>query len=144
MIIGIGIDIVSITRIEAVLARHEHRFLARIFTDGETRFAQRVPNQSGVLAKRWAAKEACSKALGTGMREGVRWQDLEVLNLANGFPEMVVKGKAKTRLAQLVPTGHEAKIFLTMSDDYPWAIAKVIIEATPLRKSSTRTHDNLV
>ena len=131
MIVGIGIDIVNISRIEGTLSRHGNRFLDRIFSPEERRFAQKVPNQPGILAKRWAAKEACSKALGTGMREGVRWSDLEVRNLQNGFPVMVIKGKARIRLEQMVPSGYEPEIFLSMSDDYPWAIAKVIIQATP-------------
>lgn len=131
MIVGIGIDIVNISRIERVLSRHGERFLNRIFTTNERDFAKRVPNKSGILAKRWAAKEACSKALGTGMREGVRWQDLEVKNHRNGFPVMTVKGKAKRNLEKMIPVGYEPQIFLTMSDDYPWAIAKVIIQAIP-------------
>ena len=131
MIVGIGIDIVNISRIERVLARHGERFLTRIFTPNERRLAQRLPNQSGILAKRWAAKEACSKALGTGMREGIRWQDLEVQNLRTGFPVMSLKGQANHKLESMIPHGCQPEIFLTMSDDYPWAIAKVIIQATP-------------
>ena len=142
MIVGIGIDIVNISRIERVLSRHGERFLDRIFSPNERRFAQRVPNHSGILAKRWAAKEACSKALGTGMRQGVRWQDLEVQNLRNGFPVMMVKGKAKSKLEKMIPTGYQPEIFLTMSDDYPWAIAKVIIQATPLIEPVLETYDN--
>jgi len=129
VIVGIGIDIVNMSRLEGALFRHGDRFLERVFTPHEKQIAQRVPNPSWVLAKRWAAKEACSKALGTGMRQGIRWRDLEVRNLKNGFPTMHIHGRAKVRLDELVPHGWEPEIFLTMSDDYPWAIAKVAIQA---------------
>lgn len=142
MIVGIGIDIVNISRLEGVLSRHGDRFLERIFTAHERQFAQRFPNQTGVLAKRWAAKEACSKALGTGMRQGVRWRDLEVRNLKNGFPSMNIHGKAKVRLDELVPQGWESEIFLTMSDDYPWAIAKIVIQARKCGEPTLATSGN--
>ena len=131
MIIGVGIDIVLIARIETVLARHGKRFLDRIYTEEEQSLAARMPDPSGVLAKRWAAKEACSKALGTGMRQGVAWRGMGVQSGPGGMPGLVLTGSALSRLEELIPSGFEPAIHLSMSDDRPSATAMVVIEARP-------------
>ncbi len=133
MILGIGSDICDIRRIEKVLERHGDRFIARVFTEGERRRAERRTgtNRAGTYAKRFAAKEACAKALGTGFAQGVFMSDLGVVNLRGGQPTMVLDGGAATRLARLTPAGLRARIDLTMTDEYPYAYAHVIISAVP-------------
>lgn len=130
MIIGLGSDLCSIERIEAALARHGERFLARVFTETEQAKAARRPHTSaGTLAKRFAAKEAFSKAVGTGFKRGVFMKDIGVVNAPSGAPTLALTGGAAARLAEIVPSGHEAVIHLTLTDDHPWAQAFVVIEA---------------
>ena len=132
MILGIGTDLANIERIEGVLARFGDRFRARVFTETELRRSHaRTGQEAATLAKRWAAKEACSKALGTGLRMGIAWRDMQVANLATGQPVMRVTGWAERRLAELTPPGHAARIHVTLTDDHPWAQAFVVIEAIP-------------
>ncbi len=131
MIIGIGTDLANIERIAATLERFGDRFRNRVFTETEQRKAERRRDVAGTYAKRWAAKEACSKALGTGLRMGIAWNDMSVRNLHTGQPIMEVTGWARKRLADLTPEGHEAIIHVTLTDDYPWAQATVLIEARP-------------
>ena len=139
MIIGIGSDLIDIRRIEKVMERHGDRFLDRIFTEAERARAERrakVPKMvAATYAKRFAAKEACSKALGTGIRQGVWWRDMGVVNLPGGRPTMKLSGGAKVRLDQLTPPGHEARIDLTITDDWPLAQAFVIISAVEAGKA---------
>ena len=131
MILGIGNDVVNIGRIEAALARHGDRFRNRVYTDAELALARRMADGAGILAKRWAAKEACTKALGTGMTQGVALCDIEVLTSLGKRPELQLKGGALTRLNRMMPPGHRPRIHLSMSDDRPSATALVIIEAIP-------------
>ncbi|ANT60403.1 holo-ACP synthase [Salipiger sp. CCB-MM3] len=131
MILGIGTDLANIERIEATLARFGDRFRNRVFTETEQRKAERRRDVAGTYAKRWAAKEACSKALGTGLRMGIAWKDMAVTNLPTGQPVMQVTGWAKERLDAMTPDGHEAIIHVTLTDDHPWAQAFVVIEARP-------------
>ena len=131
MILGIGSDITDIRRIEKVIERHGERFLARIFTDTERARAERRAKSVETYAKRFAAKEACAKALGTGMRAGVWWRDMGVVNLPSGRPTMKLTGGALRRLQVLTPDGFEAQIDLTITDDFPQAQAIVIISAVP-------------
>lgn len=137
MIIGIGSDIIDITRIEKVIGRHGERFLERIFTDAERAKAERRSKMPKLVwatyAKRFAAKEACSKALGTGIRQGVWWRDMGVVNMPGGRPTMKLTGGALVRLEKLTPPGHEARIDLTITDDWPLAQAFVMISAVPAR-----------
>ena len=139
MIIGIGSDLIDITRVAKVIERHGERFLSRIFTDAERAKAERrSKNEKMVVAtyaKRFAAKEACSKALGTGIRQGVWWRDMGVVNLPGGKPSMRLTGGALARLQALTPEGFEAQIDLSITDDWPLAQAFVIISAVPLAKS---------
>ena len=132
MILGIGTDLANIERIEATLARFGDRFRKRVFTEVEQAKAERRRDVAGTYAKRWAAKEACSKALGTGLRMGISWTDMSVSNLRSGQPVMKVTGWAAERLAQMTPPGHEAVIHVTLTDDHPWAQAFVVIEALPI------------
>jgi holo-[acyl-carrier protein] synthase len=131
MIIGIGNDTIDIRRVEQVLERHGERFTQRIFTDVEIRKAERQHLRAASYAKRFAAKEACSKALGTGMRGGVFWRDMGVVNLPSGKPTLRLTGGAAERLQKLLPAGHRAEIHVTITDDFPLAQALVIIEALP-------------
>ena len=131
MILGIGTDLANIERIERTLARFGDRFRNRVFTGTEQHKAERRADTAGTYAKRWAAKEACSKALGTGLRMGIAWKDMSVRNLSTGQPVMEVTGWAADRLAQMTPAGHEAIIHVTLTDDHPWAQAFVVIEARP-------------
>ncbi|TGD44822.1 holo-ACP synthase [Pseudotabrizicola sediminis] len=133
MILGIGSDLANIERIEATLARFGDRFRDRVFTEREQRKAASRPHGvAATYAKRWAAKEACSKALGTGLRMGIAWKDMAVTNLPTGQPVMHVTGWAADRLRQMTPPGHEAVIHVTLTDDHPWAQAFVVIEARPV------------
>lgn len=129
MILGIGNDIVDIRRIEQTLARFGSRFVDRIFTDVEQRKSNKRLLRAASYAKRFAAKEACSKALGTGFRRGVFWKDMGVVNAPSGQPTMILTGGAKAQLERLVPQGMKANIHLTITDDHPYAQAVVIIEA---------------
>ena len=131
MILGIGSDLTDIRRIDKVIARHGERFIARIFTEKERARAERKKNRIETYAKRFAAKEACAKALGTGMRGGVWWRDMGVVNLPSGRPTMLLTGGALARLEAMTPAGHEARIDLTISDEGPMAQALVIISAVP-------------
>ena len=139
MIIGVGSDLIDIRRIEKVLERHGERFLSRIFTDAERaraeRRAKRERNRVATYAKRFAAKEACSKALGTGIMQGVWWRDMGVVNLPGGRPTMKLTGGALKRLEALTPPGFEARIDLTITDEWPLAQAMVIISAIPVAKA---------
>ena len=129
MILGIGTDLANIDRIQGVLNRHGDRFRNRVFTPVELAKAARRKDEAGTLAKRWAAKEACSKALGTGLRMGISWRDMAVSNLPSGQPVMRLTGWAAARLAAMTPPGHEALVHVTLTDDHPWAQAFVVIEA---------------
>jgi holo-[acyl-carrier protein] synthase len=131
MILGIGNDIIDIRRIEATLARFGNRFLARVYTDIERAKSERRVERAASYAKRFAAKEACAKALGTGLRHGVYWRDMGVVNLPTGRPTLKLTGGAAAHLARLTPDGYSAKIDLTISDDYPMAEAIVIISCLP-------------
>ena len=129
MIIGLGNDMVDIRRIEQTLERYGARFVVRIFTDIEQKKSDRRAQRAASYAKRFAAKEACSKALGTGFRRGVFWKDMGVVNEPSGRPTMQLTGGAKQQLERITPAGHLARIQLTITDDYPYAQAIVIIEA---------------
>jgi len=132
MILGIGTDLANIDRIAAVLDRHGDRFRNRVFTPVEQAKAEsRSRAVAATYAKRWAAKEACSKALGTGLRMGISWRDMAVTNLPSGQPTLHLSGWAAERLAAMTPPGHEAVLHLTLTDDHPWAQAFVVIEARP-------------
>jgi len=134
MILGIGTDLANIERIEATIARFGDRFKDRVFTEREQKKAESRPHGiAATYAKRWAAKEACSKALGTGLRMGISWKDMAVSNLRSGQPVMHLTGWAAERLRDMTPPGHEALIHVTLTDDHPWAQAFVVIEARPLR-----------
>lgn len=132
MIVGMGNDIIDIRRIEKTLARHGDRFVQRVFTPIEQRKSDRRRERAASYAKRFAAKEACSKALGTGFRKGVFWRDMGVVNLPSGKPTMELTGGALRHLQQITPEGHRLVIHLTITDDFPTAQAFVIIEALPL------------
>jgi holo-[acyl-carrier protein] synthase len=138
MIIGTGSDLIDIRRVARVIERHGERFLDRIFTDAERAKAERRAKSDRMVvatyAKRFAAKEACSKALGTGIRQGVWWRDMGVVNLPGGRPTMKLTGGAEARLAALTPPGHEARIDLTITDEWPMAQAFVIISAVSTGK----------
>ncbi len=138
MILGIGTDLANIERIERALERFGDRFRNRVFTEREQARAERNTKPEAVFAKRWAAKEACSKALGTGLRMGIAWKDMSVRNLRTGQPVMEVTGWAKERLEQMTPEGHVAVIHVTLTDDHPWAQAMVVIEALPAEQEELR------
>ncbi len=138
MILGVGTDLANIERIQRALDRFGDRFRNRVFTETEQRKAERRHDTAGTYAKRWAAKEACSKALGTGLRMGIAWKDMAVSNLHTGQPVMHVTGWAADRLHQMTPPGHEAIIHVTLTDDHPWAQAFVVIEARPLQEPGTQ------
>jgi holo-[acyl-carrier protein] synthase len=131
MIIGIGSDMTDVRRIAKVIERHGDRFLERIFTPIERARAERKANRIETYAKRFAAKEACSKALGTGLRAGVWWRDMGVVNLPSGRPTMELSGGALARLKSITPAGYEARIDLTITDEGPMAHAFVMISAVP-------------
>jgi holo-[acyl-carrier protein] synthase len=129
MILGIGSDITDVRRIAKVIERHGDRFLDRVFTATERARAEKRHNRAETYAKRFAAKEACAKALGTGLRAGVWWRDMGVVNLASGRPTMELTGGARRRLKAITPKGYEARIDLTITDEGPMAHAFVIISA---------------
>ncbi|NOX84308.1 MAG: holo-ACP synthase [Alphaproteobacteria bacterium] len=129
MIIGIGNDLIDIRRVEKTLARHDARFTKRVFTEIEQAKSDRRHNRAASYAKRFAAKEACAKALGTGLARGVFWRDMGVVNLPGGKPTMALTGGAAKRLAEITPDGHVADIHLTITDEIPLAQAIVIIYA---------------
>ncbi|MFP6729284.1 MAG: holo-ACP synthase [Alphaproteobacteria bacterium] len=131
MILGLGNDVIDIRRIERTLERFGARFIERIFTEMEQKKSDRRLNRAASYAKRFAAKEACSKALGTGFRKGVYWRDLGVVNLPSGKPTMALTGGAARRLQELTPPGMTAQIDLTITDDDPTAQAVVLISAVP-------------
>ncbi|MCZ4266834.1 holo-ACP synthase [Rhodobacteraceae bacterium G21628-S1] len=139
MILGIGTDLANIERIQGVLDRFGDRFRNRVFTEVEQAKSERRLDVAGTYAKRWAAKEACSKALGTGLRMGIAWKDMSVSNLRSGQPVMHVTGWAKERLDKMTPAGHEAVIHVTLTDDHPWAHAMVLIEALPVSRPGPET-----
>lgn len=134
MIIGLGNDLIDIRRIEETIARFGDRFLNRIFTETERRKSDKRNQRAASYAKRFAAKEACSKALGTGLRRGVFWRDMGVVNLPSGRPTIKLTGGALEQLKRLTPPGHEARIDLTLTDDFPLAQAIVIISAVPTKE----------
>lgn len=131
MIVGIGSDLADIRRIEKTLERFGDRFVARVFTEIEQAKSDKRRQRAASYAKRWAAKEACSKALGTGLRMGVAWREMGVVNLPSGQPTMRLTGGAAQRLARLIPPGMQPRIHVTITDDHPWAQAFVVIEALP-------------
>ena len=131
MIIGLGNDIIDIRRVEKTLARHPERFTRRVFTEIERVKSDRRNQRAASYAKRFAAKEACAKALGTGLARGVFWQDMGVVNLPGGKPSLNLTGGALKRLEEITPSGHVADIHLTITDDFPLAQAIVIIYARP-------------
>ncbi len=139
MILGIGSDLANIDRIAGTIERFGDRFKNRVFTEVEQAKAERRRDTVGTYAKRWAAKEACSKALGTGLAMGISWKDMAVKNLRTGQPVMEVTGWAKERLEKMTPSGHEAIIHVTLTDDHPWAQAFVVIEARPILQESTQS-----
>ncbi len=131
MIIGIGSDLIDIRRIEKTLEKFGERFIQRLFTEVEQRKSEGRKNRAASYAKRFAAKEACSKALGTGFRKSVYWRDLGVVNMRSGKPTMALTGGAAARLAEITPHGMRAQIDLSITDDFPLAQAIVIISAVP-------------
>ena len=133
MIIGIGNDLIDIRRIEATLERYGNRFLDRIYTETERTKSERRTNRAASYAKRFAAKEACAKALGTGLSRGVYWRDMGVVNLSSGRPTLKLSGGAARQLARLTPQGYRAQIDLTLTDDFPLAEAIVIISGVAER-----------
>jgi holo-[acyl-carrier protein] synthase len=131
LIVGIGSDLCDIRRIDKTLDRFGGRFTDRIFTETERARSERKADRAASYAKRFAAKEACAKALGTGLKRGVFWRDMGVVNLRSGQPTMALTGGAAKRLAELTPDGMTARIHLSLTDDHPYAQAFVIIEAMP-------------
>ncbi|HZT49731.1 MAG TPA: holo-ACP synthase [Hyphomicrobiaceae bacterium] len=131
MILGLGSDIIDIRRIERTLERYGERFIARVFTDTERKKSDGRIGRAASYAKRFAAKEACAKALGTGLRRGVFWRDMGVVNLRSGRPTMVLTGGAAEQLKRITPPGLEARIDVSLTDDFPLAQAIVVISAAP-------------
>ena len=131
MILGLGSDLCDIRRIEKTLEQHGERFIARLFTDIERAKSEGRANRAASYAKRFAAKEACAKALGTGLHHGVYWRDMGVVNLPGGKPTMALTGGALARLGAITPPGYRAQIDLSITDDFPMAQAIVIISAVP-------------
>ena len=132
MIVGLGTDLADIRRIEKTLDRFGERFVNRVFTDIEKAKSDKRRERAASYAKRWAAKEACSKALGTGLRMGVAWREMGVVNLKSGKPTMALTGGAAERMAKLIPPGRVPRIHVTITDDHPYAQAFVVIEAIPV------------
>lgn len=137
MILGIGSDLCDIRRIEATLKKYGKRFQTKVFTQLEQKTSNRRKQSGASYAKRFAAKEACAKALGTGVKSGIAWKDMGVVNLAGGKPALFLQNGAAKRLDEMTPNGHTAIIHLTITDDYPLAQAFVVIEALPLETKST-------
>jgi holo-[acyl-carrier protein] synthase len=137
MIIGMGSDLIDIRRVEKSIERFGERFTHRCFTETERRKSDGRKTRAASYAKRFAAKEACSKALGTGIAQGVFWRDMGVVNLPSGKPTMLLTGGAGAHLASMMPAGHEAVIHLTITDEYPYAQAFVIIEARPISSEAS-------
>lgn len=137
MIVGIGNDIIDIRRIERAIDRYGERFIERIFTETEREKSDGRHARAASYAKRFAAKEACAKALGTGLSQGVFWRDMGVVNLPGGRPTLQLTGGAAARLAELVPEGHRAQISLALTDDFPMAQAFVIISAIPAQTAAS-------
>jgi len=136
MIIGLGSDLIDIRRIEKTIEKHGERFLSRIFTTIEREKSDKRAARAASYAKRFAAKEACAKALGTGLRRGVFWRDMGVINLRGGKPTMALTNGALKRLEEITPKGHRAQVDLTITDDFPLAQAVVIISAVPVTMPS--------
>lgn len=139
MIVGLGSDLIRITRVEETLARFGERFTNRVFTEIERNKSDKRAARAASYAKRFAAKEACSKALGTGIRAGVYWRDMGVVNAPSGKPTMKLTGGAAARLNALIPEGYVPSIHLTITDDHPWAQAFVIIEALPDQENMVKS-----
>jgi len=137
MILGLGNDLIDIRRIEKTIERYGDRFLDRVFTDTERRKSDRRTNRAASYAKRFAAKEACAKALGTGFRKGVYWRDMGVVNLRSGRPTMLLTGGAAEQLKRITPQGLEARVDVTLTDDFPLAQAIVVISGVPLGTAAT-------
>ncbi len=137
MILGIGSDLCDIRRVEETLERFGDRFVQRCFTEIEQKKSDRRADRASSYAKRFAAKEACAKALGTGLRAGIFWRDMGVVNLPSGQPTMMLSGGALARLEKLLPPGREARIHLTITDEHPLAQAFVVIEAVKTRAGQT-------
>ncbi|HTI66146.1 MAG TPA: holo-ACP synthase [Caulobacteraceae bacterium] len=131
MIVGLGSDLIDIRRVQETLDRFGERFTNRVFTEIERARSERKPDRAASYAKRFAAKEACSKALGTGIHQGVFWRDMGVVNLRSGRPTMALTGGAALRLAALIPPGMKANIHVSLTDEPPMGLAVVIIEAVP-------------
>jgi len=140
VILGIGSDLADIRRIERTLERFGERFIRRVFTEIEQAKSEHRRARAASYAKRWAAKEACAKALGSGLRMGVAWREMGVVNLPSGQPTMEVTGGAAARLQALVPPGLSPRIHVTITDDHPWAQAFVVIEAVPPGTPQLRPH----
>jgi holo-[acyl-carrier protein] synthase len=136
MIVGLGSDLIDIRRIADTLERHGERFTARVFTEIERAKSDRRRERAASYAKRFAAKEACAKALGTGLSRGVFWRDMGVVNLPGGKPTIELANGAAARLAEMTPAGHRAIVHLTITDDFPLAQAFVVIEALPAEQAS--------
>ena len=129
MIVGVGIDLINIQRIQKVLDRFGSRFENRVFSFEEINRSRRKYDKASSYAKRWAAKEACSKALGIGLRMGISWKEMNITNLQSGKPILKIEGKAQLILKKITPKGYKARIHVSLTDDYPWAKALVMIEA---------------
>ncbi|MDG1946830.1 MAG: holo-ACP synthase [Amylibacter sp.] len=132
MILGIGTDLANIDRIQKTIDRFGQRFKDRVFSPIEQNKAEKRKDIAGTYAKRWAAKEACSKALGTGLAMGISWKDMSVSNLETGQPIMKLTGWAAKKMSDMTPEGYEAIVHVTLTDDHPWAQAFVVIEALPI------------
>jgi holo-[acyl-carrier protein] synthase len=132
MILGIGTDLANIDRIQKTIDRFGQRFKDRVFSPIEQNKAEKRKDIAGTYAKRWAAKEACSKALGTGLAMGISWKDMSVSNLETGQPIMELTGWAAKKMSDMTPEGYEAIVHVTLTDDHPWAQAFVVIEALPI------------
>ncbi|OUX42192.1 holo-ACP synthase [bacterium TMED277] len=129
MIVGVGIDLINIQRIQKVLDRFGSRFENRVFSSEEINRSSRKYDKASSFAKRWAAKEACSKALGIGLRMGISWKEMHITNLQSGKPILKIEGKAQLILKKITPKGYKSRIHVSLTDDYPWAKALVMIEA---------------
>tara|TARA_A100001011_G_C13784432_1_gene624459 strand:+ start:75 stop:467 length:393 start_codon:yes stop_codon:yes gene_type:complete len=129
LIVGVGIDLINIHRIQKVLDRFGSRFENKVFSSEEINRSRRKYDKASSYAKRWAAKEACSKALGIGLRMGISWKEMNIINLESGKPLLKIEGKAQLILKKITPKGYKARIHVSLTDDYPWAKALVMIEA---------------